>query len=82
MTTTRDGNDGALVERLMGEGVREGQLCFYTGANNATYNHAACATNSYKVFGSNGMTYTKPPASANDAFSTEAEAEVVVGRWG
>lgn len=69
------------VNALMAQGVAETDICFYTGANNAAYNHAGCANDLNKVFGAKGMPYQAPPqgSSASEWYFTGRSIVTGVG---
>lgn len=68
------------VMRMQISGVDETDLCFYSGSNNATYNHASCADNNNNVFHSDGggVSYQNPTSSFNDGTEWEFSSRVQV----
>jgi hypothetical protein len=68
------------VMRMQIAGVDETDLCFYSGSNNATYNHASCADNDNNVFHSDGggVSYQDPTSGFNDGTEWEFSSRVQV----
>jgi hypothetical protein len=68
------------VMRMQISGVDETNLCFYSGSNNATYNHASCADNNNNVFHSDGggVSYQNPTNGFNDGTEWEFTSRVQV----
>lgn len=68
------------VMRMQISGVDETDLCFYSGSNNATYNHASCSDNDNNVFHSDGggVSYQNPTNGFNDGTEWEFTSRVQI----
>jgi hypothetical protein len=68
------------VMRMQISGVDETDLCFYSGSNNATYNHASCADNNNNAFHSDGgdVSYQNPTNGFNDGTEWEFSSRVQI----
>lgn len=68
--------------RMSLRGVGDTDYCFYTGSNNATYNHASCSDDTNNVFhpDGGGVSYQSPPTGVNDGSDWEIIDTAAV--WG